>query len=174
MKFCCFDSFSVSDFDCFNSLLTISSKLRHSNFWRFSLRSSTLVLGSCGEALDAWLEIDLRWDLLQRCPAITMCIPFFVKWWKGIKTGDDIEWYFLLPSWHINCFVPASSLQTQYANSEFFANWNRSLQELQVKLLVVLLAVLLLMRFQKNPRDDVKTNDQEGDYFLASWARHPP
>ena len=30
------------------------------------------------------------------------------------------------------------------------------------------------MRFQKNPRDDVKTNDQEGDYFLASWARHPP
>ena len=64
----------------------------------------------------------------------------------------------------------ASKLTYQLLFScQFPTNCNRSLQEFQVKLLVVLLALFLLMRFQKkNPRDDVKTNDQEGDYFLAS------
>ncbi len=59
-------------------------------------------------------------------------------------TLNDIS---LLPSWHINCFFPASSLKTQYANSESFANCDSSLQGLQVKSLVVVVVVVVVVAF---------------------------
>ena len=112
VKFCCFNSLSVSDFVCFNSLLTISSKVWHSNFWRFFV--AQLNAGTWKLRRSSWCLIGNRFAmrLIAKVSGYHMCFPFFVKWWKGIKTWDDIEWYFLLPSWHINCFFPASSLQT--------------------------------------------------------------
>lgn len=138
VKFCCFNSLSVSDFVCFNSLLTISSKVWHSNFWRFFV--AQLNAGTWKLRRSSWCLIGNRfaWNLLQRCPAIT-CVFGFCEVMEGYKNRR----------WHWMIFLASKLTYQLLFSCQFPTNCNRSLQELQVKLLVVLLALFLLMRFQK-------------------------